>query len=75
MFEHEIDLRLQGQESSLSISMDDMFDCDSLALAFAAAYRDTYGYTPTDAVEVVSLRMRSFGRHSDGHWRPVRQGA
>ena len=57
-FEEEIDLRLQGQEAALSIPLE-TFDRPALRQAFVAAYRDTYGYTPGDAVEAAALRLRA----------------
>lgn len=57
-FEEEIDLRLQGQEAALSIPLE-TFDRAALRQAFVAAYRDTYGYTPVDAVEAAALRLRA----------------
>jgi len=63
-FSHEIDLRLDGQEAALSIAFE-RFDPAALRPAFIAAYRDTYGYTPTDAVEAVALRLHAHARHSE----------
>ncbi len=63
-FAEQIDLRLDGQDASLSIPFSGVFDSKSLRPAFIAAYRDTYGYTPTDAVEAVALRLRAQARVS-----------
>jgi N-methylhydantoinase A len=57
----EIDLRLDGQDAALSIPFD-RFDAAALRPAFIAAYRDSYGYTPTDAVEAVALRLHAHAR-------------
>lgn len=63
-FAEQIDLRLDGQDASLSIPFSGVFDSKSLRPAFIAAYNDTYGYTPTDAVETVALRLRAQARVS-----------
>ncbi|OEO32674.1 5-oxoprolinase [Devosia insulae DS-56] len=60
----EIDLRLDGQDAALSIPFD-RFDAAALRPAFIAAYRDSYGYTPTDAVEVVALRLHARAQNSE----------
>lgn len=60
----QVDLRLDGQEAALSIPFE-RFDAAALRPAFIAAYRDSYGYTPTDAVEAVSLRLHAHARHSE----------
>ncbi len=60
-FSFEIDLRLDGQDAALSIPFD-RFDAAALRPAFIAAYRDSYGYTPTDAVEAVALRLHAHAR-------------
>ena len=60
-FSNSIDLRLEGQDAALDIAYDD-FDPLALRSAFLAAYRDAYGYTPTDAVEVVALRLHAQAR-------------
>lgn len=57
-FSDEIDLRLEGQDAALSIPFE-RFDAEGQRPAFIAAYRDTYGYTPTDAVEAVALRLHA----------------
>ncbi|MEW6630789.1 MAG: hydantoinase/oxoprolinase family protein, partial [Pseudomonadota bacterium] len=64
-FAEQIDLRLQGQEASLSVAFSGAFDAASLRPAFIAAYRDTYGYEPTDVVEAVTLRLRAQARISE----------
>lgn len=61
-FSHEIDLRLQGQDASLSIPLDLPFDAADLRNAFLAAYKDVYGYSPVDQVEAVQLRLLARGR-------------
>ena len=60
-FSFEIDLRLDGQDAALSIPFE-RFDAAALRPAFIAAYRDSYGYTPTDAVEAVALRLHAHAR-------------
>lgn len=60
----EIDLRLDGQDAALSIPFE-RFDAAALRPAFIAAYRDSYGYTPTDAVEAVALRLHAHARNSE----------
>jgi N-methylhydantoinase A len=62
-FADHIDLRLAGQDASLSIPFES-FDPAALRTAFIAAYRDTYGYTPTDAVEAVALRLYAEARNA-----------
>lgn len=62
-FSDEIDLRLEGQDAALSIPFTS-FDAAGLRPAFIAAYRDTYGYTPTDAVEAVALRLHAHAQTS-----------
>ncbi|KQW78926.1 5-oxoprolinase [Devosia sp. Root413D1] len=61
---YEIDLRLDGQDAALSIPFD-RFDAAVLRPAFIAAYRDSYGYTPTDAVEAVALRLHARAQNSE----------
>ncbi|QKC85487.1 hydantoinase/oxoprolinase family protein [Mesorhizobium sp. NZP2077] len=61
----QVDLRLDGQDASLSIPFSGAFDAASLRTAFIAVYRDTYGYEPTDAIEAVALRLRAEARVSD----------
>lgn len=58
-FSAQIDLRLQGQDAALSIAMADGFEPQRLRVDFIAAYRETYGYAPKDAVEAVALRLES----------------
>jgi N-methylhydantoinase A len=60
----EIDLRLDGQDAALSIPFE-RFDVAALRPAFIAAYRDSYGYTPTDAVEAVALRLHAHAHNSE----------
>lgn len=60
-FADEVDLRLEGQDAALSIPFES-FDPASLRPAFIAAYRDTYGYAPSDAVESVALRLHAHAR-------------
>ncbi|MEO7156929.1 MAG: hydantoinase/oxoprolinase family protein, partial [Vicinamibacterales bacterium] len=62
-FGDEIDLRLDGQDAALSIPYAE-FDIAALRPTFIAAYRDTYGYTPSDAVEAVALRLHAHARRS-----------
>ncbi|MDO8360950.1 MAG: hydantoinase/oxoprolinase family protein [Devosia sp.] len=57
-FDTEIDLRLDGQDAALSVPFE-RFDAAAVRRLFIAAYRDTYGYTPTDAVEAVALRLHA----------------
>jgi N-methylhydantoinase A len=59
---HEIDLRLQGQDSTLSVPLHLPLDTCALRKTFLAAYRDVYGYSPTDQVEAVQLRLQARGR-------------
>ena len=58
VFADAVDLRLEGQDAALSIPFDD-FDAERLRPAFLAAYRETYGYGPTDAIEAAALRLRA----------------
>jgi N-methylhydantoinase A len=58
-FTDQMDLRLEGQDAALQIPFAGDFDAAVLRQAFVAAYRDTYGYTPTDAVEAVALRLHA----------------
>jgi len=60
----EIDLRLDGQDAALSIPFA-AFDAAALRPAFIAAYRDSYGYAPTDAVEAAALRLHAHARNSE----------
>src|SRR6185295_3688307 len=60
-FSESIDLRLESQEGALSVGFD-RFDPEALRPAFLAAYREAYGYTPTDAVEASTLRLRAEAR-------------
>ena len=59
-----IDLRLQGQDAAHSIALAEPLNREDLRVTFIATYRDIYGYTPVDVVEVVSLRLLARG-HSD----------
>lgn len=63
-FADQIDLRLDGQDSALRIPFEGAFDPAALRPAFMAAYRDTYGYMPTDAVEAVALRLHATAQAS-----------
>ena len=58
VFADAVDLRLEGQDAALSIPFDD-FDAERLRRAFLDAYRETYGYGPTDAIEAAALRLRA----------------
>ena len=60
-FAEAIDLRLEGQDAALSVPFA-AFDAEALRPAFLAAYREAYGYTPTDAVEAAALRLRAEAR-------------
>ena len=62
-FSTEIDLRLVGQDVALSIPFAD-FDAKNLRTAFITAYRDTYGYAPSDTVEASALRLHAHARPS-----------
>jgi N-methylhydantoinase A len=57
-FADAIDLRLEGQDAALSIDCE-RFDPQALRPAFLAAYRETYGYTPSDTIESVALRLHA----------------
>jgi N-methylhydantoinase A len=57
-FGDEIDLRLEGQDAALSIPYED-FDPVALRPKFIAAYREAYGYSPSDTVEAVALRLHA----------------
>jgi len=61
-FSCELDLRLQGQDAALPIPLGEVFDGGALRIAFAVAYRDAYGYTPSDVVEAVAMRLQARGR-------------
>ena len=61
VFAEAIDLRLEGQDAALSVPFA-AFDAEALRPAFLAAYREAYGYTPTDAVEAAALRLRAEAR-------------
>jgi len=61
-FACSIDLRLQSQDAALSIPFDEPFDPALLRPAFLSAYRDTYGYTPTDEIETVTVRLHAHAR-------------
>ncbi len=65
VFSRDIDLRLQGQDASLSITLSLPLDHHALRRRFIAAYRESYGYTPVDAVEAVQLRLVARGRSSN----------
>ena len=58
-FADEIDLRLEGQDAALSIPYE-AFDPAALRPKFIAAYREAYGYSPSDTVESVALRLHAF---------------
>jgi N-methylhydantoinase A len=64
-FSEGIDLRLEGQDASLQIPFSGAFDAALLRPAFITAYRDTYGYAPTDAVEAVALRLQARAHASE----------
>jgi N-methylhydantoinase A len=64
-FADQIDLRLEGQDAALQIPFSGAFDRAALRPAFIAAYGDTYGYTPTDAVEAVALRLHTTAHASN----------
>jgi len=61
---YQVDLRLDGQDAALSIPFE-RFDPAALRPAFIATYREAYGYTPTDAVEAVALRLAAHARNSE----------
>jgi N-methylhydantoinase A len=63
-FSDEIDLRLEGQDAALSIPFEG-FDAVALRTAFIAAYREAYGYSPTDTVESVALRLHAHAGNSE----------
>jgi N-methylhydantoinase A len=63
-FSDQIDLRLEGQDAALSIPYAD-FDPAALRPAFIAAYREAYGYSPTDTVESVALRLHAHAGSSE----------
>ena len=60
----EIDLRLDGQDAALSIPFDG-FDAAALRPVFISAYREAYGYAPTDAIEAVALRLHAHAQNSE----------
>lgn len=57
----EIDLRFRGQELSLSVALGDPVDAEAIRARYLDAYRTIYSYTPTDQVEMVSLRVTGRG--------------
>jgi 5-oxoprolinase (ATP-hydrolysing) len=63
-----LNLRFAGQESALAVelagrSAPEVADLSEVTRAFAAAYREAYGYAPEDrAVEVESLRVVASSR-------------
>jgi N-methylhydantoinase A len=61
VFAEAVDLRLEGQDAALAVPFE-AFDPAALRLGFLAAYREAYGYAPTDAVEAASLRLRAEAR-------------
>jgi len=63
-FADQIDLRLEGQDAALSIPYAD-FDPAALRRDFIAAYREAYGYAPTDTVESVALRLHAHAGSSE----------
>jgi N-methylhydantoinase A len=63
-FDFEIDLRYRGQDSELPIPLSSRLsegDEDSLREVFFTAYKATYGYTSSDDVEIVNIRLRASG--------------
>jgi N-methylhydantoinase A len=64
VYDRRIDLRLEGQDASLSIGTNGVFDPHSLRAAFIDTYRATYGYAPRDVVEAVSIRLEARGKPS-----------
>ncbi|MBT5266720.1 MAG: hydantoinase/oxoprolinase family protein [Rhodospirillaceae bacterium] len=59
-----IDLRFDGQESHITVPLDDPerpIDQARLLADFEQAYSKTYGYTPQDAVELVNIRLTAYG--------------
>lgn len=64
-FAHTVHLRLQGQEAAIPVPIAPKPDEQELAKLrpnFIELYRETYGYSPTDAVEIVSLRLHAEGK-------------
>lgn len=63
-FSFAVDLRFEGQESHLTIAIDDpgeAMDPARILGNFQDAYAKSYGYTPRDMVEVVNLRLTASG--------------
>jgi N-methylhydantoinase A len=59
-----LDLRFEGQESHITVSIDDpeeLIDRDRVLTGFEEAYAKAYGYTPKDWVEVVNIRLTASG--------------
>ena len=64
-FRHTIHLRLQGQDASIPVPIaaePGEREIAALRVAFINLYRDTYGYSPSDAIEMVSLRLHAEGK-------------
>ncbi|QCJ48375.1 hydantoinase/oxoprolinase family protein [Haloprofundus sp. MHR1] len=51
------DLRYVGQSFELSVPVGDEFDAEAVAERFTAAHEEAYGYTLSDPVELVNLRL------------------
>lgn len=60
----EVDLRLEGQETSHPVQLGETLDRNALRSDFTILYREHYGYIPTDTIEAVSLRLRASGHPS-----------
>lgn len=52
-----LDMRFQGQEASLPVTLPQAPTADALRRAFLAIYVETYGYASDDRVETVAIRL------------------
>lgn len=61
--DYEINLRLRGQDASLPIGLAGAEEetIAGLRAVFLTAYRETYGYAPTDSIEAVSIKLTAHG--------------
>jgi N-methylhydantoinase A len=62
---YQADLRYQGQEHAVTVTVSDLGDADLVAESFAEGHRRLYGFVLADPLELVAVRVAALGPAPD----------
>ncbi|WP_306118073.1 MULTISPECIES: hydantoinase/oxoprolinase family protein [unclassified Roseitalea] len=62
VMERQLELRYQGQEHALTLTVGATLDADELVQRFAAAHEGLYGHSMDAPVQILTTRVRGIGR-------------